>query len=189
MIMKKCIVIYNPVSGKEDFQYKLDYVEQRFKDADYEVEFISTQKPKHAIAITKDACDREFDLLVIAGGDGTFHEVINGLQLKKIPRIGYIPSGTTCDFAHTLNIPKNVGKAIDIILNGEPVKMDIINSNKGKFVYVSAIGTYVDISYVTDSRLKKYLGPLAYFITGVKEFFKRILFINVGCKLKKSCRI
>jgi diacylglycerol kinase (ATP) len=169
--MKKCIVIYNPVSGKEDFQYKLDYVKQRFTDADYEVEFISTQKPKHAITIAKEACDKEFDLLVIAGGDGTFHEVVNGLQFKKIPRIGYIPSGTTCDFAHTLNIPRDVGKAIDIILNGEPVKMDIINSNKGKFVYVSAIGTYVDISYVTDSRLKKYLGPLAYFITGVKEFF------------------
>lgn len=169
--MKKCIIIYNPVSGKEDFQYKLDYVKKRFNDANYSVEFIQTQKPKHAISVSKDVCDREFDLLVVAGGDGTFHEVINGLQLKKIPRIGYIPSGTTCDFAHTMNIPRDIRKAIDIILQGEPVKMDIVNSNKGRFIYVSAIGTYVDISYVTDSRLKKYLGPLAYFITGIKEFF------------------
>lgn len=169
--MKKCIVIYNPVSGKKDFENKLDYVESRFVEAGYEVEFICTQKPKHAINIAKEVCDKECDLLVIAGGDGTLHEVINGLQLKEIPRIGYIPSGTSCDFAHTLNIPKDVGKAIDIILNGEPTRMDIVNSNKGRFIYVSAIGTYVDISYVTDSRLKKFLGPLAYFVTGIKEFF------------------
>lgn len=169
--MKKCIIIYNPVSGKEDFQYKLDYVEQRFASAGYEVEFISTKKPKHAINIAKEVCEKDFDLLVISGGDGTLHEVINGLQLKKIPRIGYIPSGTTCDFAKTLNIPRNVEKAIDLILEGVPAKMDIVNSNKGRFIYVSAIGTYVDISYVTDSRLKKFLGPLAYFLTGVKEFF------------------
>ena len=169
--MKKCIIIYNPVSGKEDFVHKLDYVEKRFVDAGYDVEFIRTEKPKHAINIARSVCEKEFDLLVVAGGDGTLHEVINGLQFKKIPRIGYIPAGTSCDFAHTLNLPKDVGKAIDIILNGVPTKMDIVNSNKGKFIYVSAIGTYVDISYVTDSTLKKYLGYLAYFITGVKEFF------------------
>jgi len=169
--MKKCVVIYNPVSGKEDFKNKLDYVEKRFTEAGYDVEFICTKRPKHAIMIAKELGQKEFDLLVIAGGDGTFHEVINGLQFKTIPRIGYIPSGTTCDFAHTLKISRDVRKAIDNILTGVPAKMDIINSNKGKFVYVSAIGTYVDISYVTDSRLKKLLGPLAYFITGVKEFF------------------
>ncbi len=169
--MKKCIVVYNPVSGKENFVHKLDYVEKRFVDAGYEVELIQTKKPKHAINLAQEICDRDFDLLVIAGGDGTLHEVINGLQLKKVPRIGYIPAGTSCDFAHTLNIPKDVSKAIDIILNGVPTRMDIVNSNKGRFIYVSAIGTYVDISYVTDSKLKKYLGWFAYFITGIKEFF------------------
>lgn len=169
--MKKCVVVYNPVSGKEDFKNKLEYVEKRFTEAGYDVEFICTKRPKHAIAIAKELGEKEFDLLVISGGDGTFHEVINGLQFKSIPRIGYIPAGTTCDFAHTLKISRDVRKAIDNILTGVPAKMDIINSNKGKFVYVSAIGTYVDISYVTDSRLKKFLGPLAYFITGIKEFF------------------
>jgi diacylglycerol kinase (ATP) len=169
--MKKCILIYNPVSGKEDFKNKLEYVASRFNDAGYELEFIQTKRPKHAISIAREICDKEFDLLVVSGGDGTLHEVINGLQFKKTPRMGYIPSGTSCDFANTLNIPKNVEKAINLILEGVPTKMDIVNSNKGKFIYVSAIGTYVDISYVTDSRLKKFLGPVAYFLTGVKEFF------------------
>ena len=188
--MKNCRIIYNPASGKKDFVNHVDYVKKRIEEEGYNVTVEATKRPKHAITLSKQACMDKVDLVVISGGDGTFHECLNGIsKCDYSPIIGYIPSGTTCDFAHTLNIPKNVGKAIDIILNGEPVKMDIINSNKGKFVYVSAIGTYVDISYVTDSRLKKYLGPLAYFITGVKEFFKRILFINVGCKLKKSCRI
>jgi diacylglycerol kinase (ATP) len=110
--------------------------------------------------------------MIIAGGDGTLHECINGLcNTKKRPKIGYIPAGTSCDLANTLKIPKNVEKAMDIILNGVPTKMDVVGSNKGYFLYVTAIGTYVDISYVTDSKLKKLLGPLAYFLTGIKEFF------------------
>ena len=111
-------------------------------------------------------------MLVISGGDGTIHECINGIAVSKFkPRIGYIPSGTACDLASSLKIPKNVVKAVDIILEGVPVKMDIAKSNNGYFIYVAAIGTYVDISYVTDSKLKKYLGYFAYIFTGIKEFF------------------
>lgn len=110
--------------------------------------------------------------MVVSGGDGTIHECINGIAVcDYIPKIGYIPSGTACDFANTLKIPKNVKKAMDIILEGESVKMDIAKSNSGYFLYVNAIGTYVDISYVTTSRLKKYFGYFAYLITGFKEFF------------------
>lgn len=170
--MKRCVVIYNPVSGKKDFVYKLEYVESRLVEAGYDVSIQATEKPKHAISLAKQACEDEVDLMIISGGDGTLHECINGLCNKeKRPKIGYIPSGTACDLANTLKIPKNVDKALDIILNGVSVKMDVINSNKGFFLYVSAIGTYVDISYVTDSKLKKRLGFAAYILTGIKEFF------------------
>jgi len=170
--MKKCIVIYNPVSGKKNFENSLSYVEERLKGEGYDVTVRCTKKPKHAIEIAKEACEEKFDLMIISGGDGTLHECINGLcKVEDRPIIGYIPSGTSCDLANTLRIPKNVEKALDIILNGEVVEMDVVNSNKGHFIYVTAIGTYVDISYVTDSKLKKYLGPLAYFLTGIKEFF------------------
>ncbi len=170
--MKNCTIIYNPVSGKKDFESHLDYVEKRFVEAGYNVTIKSTKRPKHAISIAKDACDNKVDLMVISGGDGTFHECLNGIDKAEYkPLIGYIPSGTACDLASTLKIPKDVKKAIDIILTGEVVKMDYTNSNKGSFIYVTAIGTYVDISYVTDSKLKKYLGYFAYLITGIKEFF------------------
>lgn len=170
--MKKCTVIYNPTSGKKDFVNHLDYVEKRLNKQGYDVTIEATERPKHAISLAKKACKDEVDLMVISGGDGTFHECLNGLNSSDYsPIVGYIPSGTACDLANTLKIPKDVEKAMDIILDGEVVKMDYTNSNKGSFIYVTAIGTYIDISYVTDSKLKKYIGYLAYIITGIKEFF------------------
>lgn len=170
--MKTCLIIYNPTSGKKEFVNHLEYVTTRLELAGYVVTVAATQRRKHAITIAKKACLDKVDLLIISGGDGTFHECLNGIASSDFsPIIGYIPSGTACDLANTLKIPKNVKKALDIIMNGEVVKMDYTNSNKGSFIYVTAIGTYVDISYVTDSKMKKYLGYFAYLITGVKEFF------------------
>lgn len=170
--MKRCLIIYNPESGKKTFVNCLEYVKTRLSDAGYEVSVKATERPKHAIYLAKNACRDEYDLLVISGGDGTLHECINGIAGSEYkPVIGYIPSGTSCDLASTLKIPKNVDKALDIILSGTPVKMDVAKSNNGYFMYVTAIGTYVDISYVTDSKLKKYLGYFAYLLTGIKEFF------------------
>ncbi len=170
--MQRCQIIYNPVSGKKDFINHLDYVVKRMSKAGYTVDVTPTKKPKHAIVLAKKACEDKYDLLIISGGDGTLHECINGIAVSEYkPKIGYIPSGTACDLASTLKIPKNVSKSVDIILGGVPVKMDIAKSSNGYFIYVTAIGTYVDISYVTDSRLKKHFGYFAYLITAVKEFF------------------
>jgi len=170
--MKRCQIIYNPESGKKDFINHLDYVINKLTEAGYVVDHIATKRPKHAISLAREACNAKYDLLVIAGGDGTLHECINGIAVSEYkPRIGYIPSGTACDLAATLRISKNVKKAVNIILNNDSVKMDIAKSNNGYFIYVTAIGTYVDISYVTDSILKKYLGYFAYLLTGIKEFF------------------
>lgn len=170
--MKRCTIIYNPTSGKKEFEGYLDYVVNRIEEVGYQVTVKATERPKHAITLAKKACFDKVDLMVISGGDGTFHECLNGLSKSDYrPTVGYIPSGTACDLASTLKIPKDIEKAVDIILNGEIVKMDYTNSNKGSFIYVTAIGTYVDISYVTDSKFKKYFGYLAYLITGVKEFF------------------
>lgn len=171
--MKTCTIIYNPVSGKKEFEQHLDYVCRRLEEHDYKYKIQATERPKHAISLTKQACKEKVDLLLISGGDGTVHECLNGIANSDfIPVVGYIPSGTACDLANTLRIPKDVEQAMDIVLEeGQVVKMDYTNTNKGSFIYVTAIGTYVDISYVTDSKLKKYLGYLAYLITGIKEFF------------------
>ncbi len=170
--MLRCQIIYNPESGKKKFVNYLDYVESRLIKAGYQVDIAATKKQKHAIDLAKKACEERYDLLVISGGDGTLHECVNGIAVSQYkPKIGYIPSGTACDLANTLKIPKNVSKAVDIILTGVPVKMDIVKSTNGYFMYVTAIGTYVDISYVTNSKLKKHFGYFAYIFTGIKEFF------------------
>lgn len=170
--MKKCTIIYNPTSGKKQFVNKLPEVVERFKNAGYEVLVKETTHRKHASDLALQACYDKVDLLVVSGGDGTIHECANGIIKSDYkPKIGYIPSGTTCDLAATLKISKNIHKAIDTILEGKVVEMDLVKSNYTYFLYVSAIGTYVDISYVTDSKLKKYLGYFAYLVTGIKEFF------------------
>lgn len=170
--MKTCTLIYNPVSGNKKFSCHIPYVSERLKEAGYELTVKETKKKKDAIHLSREAAEQNVDLLIISGGDGTLHECINGLaEVESVPKVGYIPSGTACDIAGTLKISKNVQKAMDIILENHVEYIDIVKSNHGYFIYVTAIGTYVDISYVTDSRLKKYIGYLAYILTGIKEFF------------------
>lgn len=170
--MKTCTLIYNPVSGNKKFCNHIPYVSDRLKEAGYELNVKETKKKKDAIHLSREAAENKVDLLIISGGDGTLHECINGLaEAEFVPKVGYIPSGTACDIASTLKIPKNVKKALDIILEDHVERIDLVKSNHGYFMYVTAIGTYVDISYVTDSRLKKYIGYFAYILTGIKEFF------------------
>jgi len=170
--VKRCAIIYNPVSGRGIFKKKINYVVNRIEKQGYTVECFATERSKHAIDLVKEVCSKSLDLLVVAGGDGTLHECINGYDKSTYkPPIGYLPSGTACDVGRTLKIPKRIDFALDIIFNGHTVKMDYVESNQGIFSYVAAIGTYVDIPYVTESKLKKRIGYLAYLITGIKEFF------------------
>ena len=170
--MRKCWIIYNPVSGKKKFVESLDEVSKRIAQLGYEIIIKPTQRQRHAVELVKEACYEKVAMILISGGDGTMNEVINGLADNAYkPKIAYIPSGTACDIAKTLGIPKNVKKALKIIENDYHVNMDIVKSSHGYFMYVTAIGNYVDISYVTQSKLKKIFGYGAYLVTGIKQFF------------------
>ncbi len=170
--MKSCVLIYNPKSGKQTIISKLSKIRKRLKAEGYVCTIRKTRYPQHAIKIAKEISRKDIDLLVIAGGDGTFNECLNGLMAhNQIPPIGYLPVGTSCDIAHTLGISTNVDKALDLIFSGKKVFMDIVKSNHGYFTYISAIGSYVNISYQTPKRLKKLLGYPAYLIAGIKAFF------------------
>lgn len=170
--MKTCWIIYNPMSGKKKFKASIGKVKETLNELGYDVSVKPTKRVRHATELAKEACYDKIDMLLISGGDGTMNECINGLAESRFqPKIAYIPSGTACDIANTLGIPKNVDKALEIIKQNHHVNMDIVKGSHGYFVYVSAIGNYVDISYVTQSKLKKTFGYFAYLITGVKEFF------------------
>jgi len=170
--MKHCALIYNPVSGNRPFENHLSYVKERLSALGFTCNIYKTDYPGHATEIVKTIIDNTYDLLIVAGGDGTFHEMLNGLvEAQNIPLVGYLPTGTSCDIGKSLGIPKRLDKALDIIAQNISVNMDIVKSNHGFFTYVAAVGSYIDISYNTPRKLKKIIGYPAYFIMGIKEFF------------------
>ncbi|XMB71540.1 diacylglycerol kinase family lipid kinase [Mycoplasmatota bacterium WC30] len=170
--MKKAMLIYNPKSGNQKFGDKLDFVVNLLKDKYDDVFVCKTNHPGHATDLANLASVEKYDLLVIVGGDGTFNECVNGMMENNYrPKIGYIPSGTCCDIGMSLGLSKNVKKAMENILNDVSAKMDVVKSNNRYFCYVSGNGAFIDISYVTDSNLKKKIGYLAYVIRGAVELF------------------
>ncbi len=170
--MEKVILIYNPKSGNQKFESKLNFVIESLKKKYDDIFVCSTKYPGHATEFAKIACEEKYNLMVIVGGDGTFNECVNGIMgYDYKPIIGYIPAGTCCDIGMSLGLTKNVEKAVKNILENTPAKMDVVKSNYRYFCYVSGNGAFIDISYVTDSKLKKKIGYLAYLITGAIEIF------------------
>jgi YegS/Rv2252/BmrU family lipid kinase len=110
--------------------------------------------------------------VVCSGGDGTLDEVVTGIMESGSPvPIGYIPAGSTNDFANSLFMPKNVLEAASMIMEEELYHCDIGKFNEQTFAYVAAFGLFTDVSYETDQDLKNVLGHLAYVLEGVKRLF------------------
>jgi YegS/Rv2252/BmrU family lipid kinase len=113
-----------------------------------------------------------YDMVVCSGGDGTLDEVVTGMmkraKIRRVP-IGYIPTGTTNDFATSLHISRDVLEAADNAVHGKPFACDVGTFNHDIFVYVAAFGLFTDVSYQTDQKLKNALGHAAYVLEGVKR--------------------
>lgn len=135
----------------------------------YEVTIHPTQRPQDALEqVEKHA--GEYHLVVCSGGDGTLDEVVSGMMRReeRVP-IGYIPSGSTNDFACSLKIPKSMGKAAQLAVSGVPFACDIGNFNGEYFVYIAAFGLFTDVSYATSQEQKNRIGHFAYIIEGIKR--------------------
>ncbi len=172
--MKTCAIIYNPICGKKTFHHTLPNVESRLETLGYTCNIYKTEYANHATALVKKALDESKpELLIVAGGDGTFNEVLNGLMAcESKPTVGYIPTGTSCDLGSSLGIKKDIDQAMEIIEEHTVVRMDVGLSTFGYFSYVCASGSYIDISYETPTIFKKLFGYLAYVFSGIKRFFK-----------------
>ena len=155
--MKKALFIYNPNAGKGLLKPKLSDIIDIIVKAGYEVVVYPTQKYKDAYYKVKTFTE-EYDRVICSGGDGTLDEVVTGMMKreKKIP-VGYIPTGTTNDFASSLHIPKN--------------PCDIGRFNGDVFVYIAAFGLFTDVSYETKQEMKNVLGHLAYVLEGATRIF------------------
>ncbi|HLS07459.1 diacylglycerol kinase [Lentibacillus sp.] len=167
--MERARIIYNPTSGREAFKKELPNVLERFEVAGFETSAHATTGEGDAIEAAKTAVERDFDLVVAAGGDGTISEVINGLaEQEHRPKLGIIPTGTTNDFARALNIPRDIEKAVDVILEGRSMLLDIGRVNDHYFMNIAGGGKLTELTYDVPSKLKTVLGHLAYYVKGIE---------------------
>ncbi len=168
--MKKMLFIYNPKSGRGEIRHSLSQLLEKFSAAEYDVTVYPTKASGDAVKTVRTRA-AEFDIIVCCGGDGTLDEVVTGLMESGVQRqIGYIPSGSTNDFANSIGIPRQKMQAAELILSGEPYLCDIGRFNRDNyFVYVAAFGLMTDVSYQTDQELKNVLGHAAYVIEGAKR--------------------
>lgn len=166
---RRMLFIYNPRAGKAQIRSNLLDIIDIFVKAGYEVTAYPTQARGDAVKAVKER-SAGYDIVVCSGGDGTLDEVVSGMMKceEKLP-IGYVPAGSTNDFANSLKIPKSMIKAADIVVSGEDFACDIGTFNNDNFIYVAAFGIFTDVSYQTKQDAKNVLGHAAYLVEGVKR--------------------
>ena len=167
--MKRLLLIMNPAAGMKKANPHLLEILSVFDRAGYECVVHFTQKQGDGTQLTMEG-GGQADLVVCIGGDGTFNEVITGVVHAgiKIP-IGYIPAGSTNDFAASLGLSKNVIQAAQDIVAGRPQAYDIGRFRERCFTYVASFGAFTKTSYATSQSVKNALGHLAYILGGIKE--------------------
>lgn len=163
------LFVVNPNSGKGEMRHHIVDCVDAFVRAGFEVTLYTTQKSGDASRIVRER-GKSFDRIVCSGGDGTLNETVAGLMaLDEKPALGYIPSGTTNDFASSLNIPKKPLDATELIINGKPSSVDVGQFNDKFFTYVAGFGAFTEVSYSTPQVSKNALGRMAYILEGIKS--------------------
>lgn len=166
---KKLLYIYNPNAGKGLILPKLHDVIDVFSKDGYQVEIYPTQGPKDA-QYKAAASGNKYDIIACSGGDGTLDEVVTGLvKSGNQTPIGYIPVGTTNDYAASLKISKEISLAAREVMLGTPHPLDVGGFNDNIFVYIAAFGLFTEVSYETDQNFKRLFGHMAYLLEGIKS--------------------
>ena len=166
---QKLLFIFNPHSGKGQIKNNLVDIVDIMVKAGYDVTIYTTQARADATRkVMEEAAN--FDRIVCSGGDGTLDEVVTGLiKSDTNTPIGYIPAGSTNDFANSLGIPKEMVKAAEAAVGKNPFPCDIGDFNSDTFVYVAAFGLFTEVSYKTSQQLKNIFGHVAYIMEGAKH--------------------
>ncbi len=168
--MKRARIIYNPTSGREVFKKHLPEVLEKLEVAGYETSCHATTCEGDATLAAKNAVERGFDIIIAVGGDGTLNEVVSGVSpFENRPKVGLIPMGTTNDFARAVHIPRNIDEAVDIIIQGDtlPVDVGLLNGER-YFINIAAGGRITELTYEVPSKMKTMLGQLAYYLKAVE---------------------
>ncbi len=171
--MEKALLIINPKAGKMTLQGKIydiiDTLSQR-----YQVTVCPTRYRDHATELAAAASQQGYDIVICAGGDGTLNETVCGvMQAEHGLPIGYIPAGSTNDFAAGLHLSMDPVEAARSIVNGSLHNQDIgLFNDQRRFTYIASFGAFTETSYSTSQSLKNLLGHLAYLLSGIKSMTK-----------------
>ena len=177
MNMKKLLFVVNPKAGRTVIKADLIDIIDIFEKAGYVVTVYLTREDKkmNSDYLYKNAAD--YDLVVCAGGDGTLDNTVSGImrverEIKRRIHMGYIPCGSTNDYAKSLKISLNPVEAAKEIVDGVVCHVDVGRLEKEFFIYVAAFGAFTDISYSTPQNLKNTLGHAAYIIEALGAITK-----------------
>lgn len=167
--MKKMLFIMNPKAGRTTLKNSLVDVLEVFCNNDYDVRTYLTKSADDAERVVAEE-GVGYDVIVCAGGDGTLGNTVAGFMKSglKVP-LGYIPCGSTNDFARSMEIPMTAVEAAEMVVGAEPFSVDIGSLNDKYFVYVAAFGVFSDTSYATPQNMKNILGHAAYVLQGIKS--------------------
>ena len=166
---QRVLLMVNPMAGRQKIRNELLYVVDTLTKAGYET-IIYTTQGKDATRDLLAEKDSQFDRVICCGGDGTFNEILSAtMHWDKRPILGYIPAGTTNDFAAGLKLPSDIREAAMNIVRGTPHTVDAGLFNTSYFSYVASFGAFTETSYSTPQNFKNALGHLAYILEGIKE--------------------
>ena len=166
--MKKCVVIYNPNSGKFSKEKMLPKFREMLTNYNYVTEIFQTEYKGHTTDIVENLHD-DIDLVISIGGDGTFNESMTGnFKRKKRLVLAHIPVGTTNDIGTMFGYGKSMLNNLKLTLEGEIQNIDICLINNRPFIYSAGFGKFMNIPYDTPRELKKRIGYLAYLTEGAK---------------------
>lgn len=167
--MKHLLFIYNPNAGKGKIKQNLSDILDIFVKEGYSISIYPSQGRLDAKKyVTRHG--EKYKLIVCSGGDGTINEVVSGvMELQKKPSIGYIPAGSTNDFAQSLELPKNLLKAAAVAVTGTAFPVDVGEFNNETFIYIAAFGAFTEVSYTTSQDKKNLFGHSAYIMEGLRS--------------------
>ena len=168
---KQMLFCYNPMAGKGRIKARLSDILEIFAQHDFEITVHPTSGAGYLTQTVTEKAEK-YDYILTAGGDGTLHELAEGLMClakEQRPICGYIPAGTVNDFASSLSIPKQILPAARLAAEGTPAYFDIGEMNGHFFTYIAGFGAFTEVAYETSQATKNALGKMAYFLDGAKR--------------------
>jgi len=168
-VLRKLLLLVNPMAGQRRAGRSIADIVRVFSDYGWETVVYITKARGDATDYVREHAG-EFEMIVLSGGDGTLNEVFSGMLQANVRRpIGYIPAGTTNDYASTLGLSHNPVRAARDVMTGSVRTLDLGMFNGRCFAYTASFGMFTKASYATPQQVKNALGTVAYFLEGIKD--------------------